>query len=404
MKHKILIGLTGLVVLVGGVVAFNWQKVERLNFTMNLFSGAEQYENFNRMTELFPSATMKASPTPFQFGEGDTIALPTSFETNGVAIDTETFLAETDTAALLVIEDGKVRFEDYRLTGGRDVQWLSMSVAKSFTSTLIGMAVEDGSIASIEDPVTKYVPALAGSAYDGVRIKDILQMSSGAAWDENYGDPDSDINRFGRILGAGGSFSEFVTTMKREKEPGTYNRYNSASTQVLGSLLLAATGRPIQEYMAEKLWTPLGMESDGYWLVDDDNVPMVFFGLNATARDYAKIGELFRKGGMWNGEQVVSADWVHDSITPDAPHLMPGDNPLSDFPMGYGYQWWVMDGDAQEFSAIGVYNQFIYVNPTKDLVIVKLSANSAYGTSTDGSAEREFETIDLFRAIGDALN
>ncbi|MDF1687970.1 MAG: serine hydrolase [Parvibaculaceae bacterium] len=404
MKNKILIGLAGLVVLVGGVVAFNWQKVERLNFTMNLFSGAEQYENFNRMTELFPSATMKASPTPFQFGEGEPMALPTSFETDGVTIDTEAFLTETDTAALLVIQNGNVRFEDYRLTGGRDVQWLSMSVAKSFTSTLVGMAVEDGSIASIEDPVTKYVPALAGSAYDSVRIKDILQMSSGAAWDENYGDPDSDINRFGRILGAGGSFSEFVTTMKREKEPGTYNRYNSASTQVLGSLLLAATGQPIQDYMAEKLWTPLGMESDGYWLVDDDNVPMVFFGLNATARDYAKIGELFRNGGMWNGEQVVSADWVHASITPDAPHLMPGDNPLSDFPMGYGYQWWVMDGDAQEFSAIGVYNQFIYVNPTKDLVIVKLSANSAYGTSTDGSAEREFETIDLFRAIGDALN
>ena len=404
MKNKILIALAGLVVLVGGVVAYNWQKVERLNFTMNLFSGAEQYENFNRMTELFPSTTMKAAATPFEFGQGEAIELPETFVADGAAVDTQLFLAETDTVALLVLQDGKVLFENYSLTGGRDVQWLSMSVAKSFTSTLVGMAVEEGAIASIEDPVTKYVPALVGSAYDGVRIKDILQMSSGAAWNEDYNDPDSDINRFGRILGAGGSFSEFVTTMTREREPGTYNRYNSASTQVLGSLLLAATGRPIQDYMSEKLWEPLGMESDGYWLVDDDNVPMVFFGLNATARDYAKIGELFRKGGVWNGEQLVSADWVHASITPDAPHLMPGDNPLSDFPMGYGYQWWVMDGDEQEFSAIGVYNQFIYVNPTKNLVIVKLSANSDYGTTADGSTEREFETIELFRAIGNALN
>lgn len=404
MKNKILIGLVGLVVLVGGVVAYNWQKVERLNFTMNLFSGAEQYENFNRMTELFPSATMKAAAVPFEFGQGDAIDLPETFIANGAAVGTQAFLAETDTAALLVIHDGKVRLERYSLTGGRDVQWLSMSVAKSFTSTLVGMAVEEGAIASIEDPVTKYVPALVGSAYDGVRIKDILQMSSGAAWNEDYNDPDSDINRFGRILGAGGSFSEFVTTMKREREPGTYNRYNSASTQVLGSLLMAATGRPIQDYMSEKLWEPLGMESDGYWLVDDDDVPMVFFGLNATARDYAKIGELFRNGGVWQGKQLVSADWVKASITPDAPHLMPGDNPLSDFPMGYGYQWWVMDGDEQEFSAIGVYNQFIYVNPTKDLVIVKLSANSDYGTTADGSTEREFETIELFRTIGNSLN
>ena len=404
MKNKILIGLAGLVVLVAGVVAYNWQKVERLNFTLNLFSGAEQYENFNRMTELFPSATMKAAASPFEFEQGEAIELPETFVADGASVNTQTFLAETDTAALLVIQDGKVRLERYSLTGGRDVQWLSMSVAKSFTSTLVGMAVEEGAIGSIEEPVTKYVPALAGSAYDGVRIKDILQMSSGAAWNEDYNDPDSDINRFGRILGAGGSFSEFVTTMKREQEPGTYNRYNSASTQVLGSLLMAATGRPIQEYMVDKLWEPLGMESDGYWLVDDDNVPMVFFGLNATARDYAKIGELFRNGGVWNGEQLVSADWVKASITPDAPHLMPGDSPLSDFPMGYGYQWWVMDGDEQEFSAIGVYNQFIYVNPTKDLVIVKLSANSEYGTTADGSTEREFETIELFRTIGNALN
>ncbi|MBV1886796.1 MAG: beta-lactamase family protein, partial [Parvibaculaceae bacterium] len=249
MKNKILIGLAGLVVLVAGVVAYNWQKVERLNFTLNLFSGAEQYENFNRMTELFPSATMKAAASPFEFEQGEAIELPETFVADGASVNTQTFLAETDTAALLVIQDGKVRLERYSLTGGRDVQWLSMSVAKSFTSTLVGMAVEEGAIGSIEEPVTKYVPALAGSAYDGVRIKDILQMSSGAAWNEDYNDPDSDINRFGRILGAGGSFSEFVTTMKREQEPGTYNRYNSASTQVLGSLLMAATGRPIQEYM-----------------------------------------------------------------------------------------------------------------------------------------------------------
>ena len=403
MKKKLLIGAVAIAAIAGGAYTYFNSEIDRASTVATLFTGEEQYENFNRMAEMFPHVTMKASATPFQFGDGETITLPASFTSAGKDVKTEQFLKDTDTAALLVLQDGKVRYENYTLTGGRDVNWLSMSVAKSFTSAMIGMAVEDGSIASIEDPVTKYVPDLAGSAYDGVRIKDILQMSSGAAWNEDYGDQESDINRFGRIMAIGGSFADFTKTIKREREPGTFNRYNSASTQVLGQLLLAATGKPIEQYMQEKIWNPLGMESDGIWLVDDDKVPMVFGGLNATARDYAKIGELFRNGGNWQGKQLVSADWVKASVTPDAPHLMPGDNPLSDFPMGYGYQWWVMDGDQGEYSAIGVYNQFIYVNPSKNMVIVKLSANSNYATSEDGSADKEFETIELFRAIGAGL-
>ena len=404
MKTKLLIAAVAIAAIGAGTYSYFNTEIDRASTISTLFTGEEQYENFNRMAEMFPHVTMTASATPFQFGEGEKITLPKSFAFADKDMDTTQFLQDTDTAALLVIQDGKVRYENYTLTGGRDVNWLSMSVAKSFTSTLIGMAIEEGSIESIEDPVTKYVPDLKDSAYDGVRIKDILQMSSGAAWNEDYGDPESDINRFGQIMALGGSFTEFTQKIKPERKPGTYNRYNSASTQVLGSLLLAATGKPIEQYMQEKLWTPLGMESDGIWMIDDDKVPMVFAGLNATARDYAKIGELFRNQGNWQGKQLVSADWVKASVTPDAPHLLPGENPLSDYPMGYGYQWWVMDGDQGEYSAIGVYNQFIYVNPSKDLVIVKLSANSEYGTTEDHSGDHEFDTIALFRAIGNALD
>jgi CubicO group peptidase (beta-lactamase class C family) len=373
-----------------------------VRFVATLFTGVEQDENFGRVAEYFPVSTMTRSPEPFDFADGPALALPASFTYAGHEYDTERFLSDTDTTALLVLQDGAVRYERYIRTGGRDVHWLSMSVAKSFVSAALGIAVAEGLIGSVEEPITSYLPELAGSAYDGVRIKDVLQMSSGARWDENYNDPSSDINRLGRILAIGGSLDAFLQGMVREREPGTYNLYDSADTQALGALLVRVTGRPIADYMQEKLWHPLGMEADGYWIVDDEGMELAFAGLNATARDYAKLGELYRNLGSWQGRQIVPRAWVVASVTPDAPHLLPGDNPASDFPLGYGYQWWVMDGEEGEYSAIGVLNQFIYVNPSRRLVIVKLSANSDYGTTPDGSLDRELETIELFRAIGNA--
>ncbi len=406
MKKVILGGLAALIVVVAGVGFYFQREIDRAAFAATLFSGAEQYENFNRLAELYPVSTMTASETPFDFPDGEAAPLPASFTYKGKEIDTETFLQETDTSAVLVIKDGEVRTERYMLTGGRDVNWLSMSVAKSFISAAVGIAVEEGHITSIEEPITKYALSLAGSAYDGVRIKDILQMSSGAAWNEDYSDPESDINRFGQIMALGGSFNAFAATLKRDKEPGTYNHYNSTDTQVLGMLLVGATGRTIADYMEEKLWKPLGMESDAYWLVDSEGMEMAFGGLNATARDYAKLGELYRLGGVWNGKQIIPAEWVSASITPDAPHLLPETKVAQGdfFPVGYGYQWWLPASTEGEYSAIGVYNQFIFVNPTKGTVIVKLSANSNYATSLDESAYREMETFELFRAINASLN
>lgn len=397
----------GFAVLIVGlaVLAFVFRgKIDRASTISTLFTGAEQYENFNRMKALFPTGEMTPSDKVFQFGEGRQISLPISFEYNGESRSMQTFMQETDTSALLVLKDGDVVFEEYWLTGGRDVQWLSMSVAKSFVSAAVGIAISEGHIASIDEPVTQYVPSLIGSAYDGVRIKDVLQMSSGAAWNEDYNDPDSDINRFGRIFALGGSLNDFAATLTPDNEPGTFNRYNSTDTQVLGMLLVNATGRSITDYMAEKLWHPMGAESAAYWLLDDEDMEMAFAGLNATARDYAKIGELYRLGGRLNGQQIIPEAWVTASVTPDAPHLQPGkNNPASDFELGYGYQWWIPEGNEGEFSAIGVYNQFIFVNPMDGVVIVKLSANSDYGSTPDESSYRELETIEMFRAIVDMV-
>lgn len=370
---------------------------ERMAFVTSLFSGAEQYERFNRLAEVFPNHHLAASSQPRRFPLGKEMLLPATYDHAGVTRDTGTFLRETDTAALLVIRDGQLVTEQYWLTGGPDVHWMSMSVGKSFVSALIGFALQDGYIDSIEDPITRYVAGLKGSAYDGVRIKDILQMSSGARWNEDYSDPESDIMRFIRVFGSGASLNAFAATLQREHPPGTVNYYNSTDTQTLGWLLRTVTGMSLAEYTQRKLWEPLGMESDAYWITDDSGMEMAAGGLQVTARDYAKLGEFYRLGGVSQGKQLLSADWVQASVTPDAPHVMPGHDPT--YPLGYGYQWWVPPGDEGEFSAIGVYNQFIYVNPTHKVVIVKLSANSGYGTTPDDSSWREMETLSLFRSI-----
>ena len=384
-------------------VTFIWinyaDRIQRLQVVGSLFTGAEQIQNFNSMHEMFPVNVLPPAEQVLEFESGVATPLPTSFMYLGAEVLTSEFITRTDSGALLVLKGGKVTFEQYWQTGGRDQTWLSMSVAKSFISALIGIAVDQGLIGDITEPVTDYVPELAGSAYDNVRIKDILQMSSGASWNEDYGDPESDINRFGRVFALGGSMNEFAATLVPELPPGTYNRYNSTDTQVLGMLLTKVTGRSVNDYMIEMLWHPMGAENVGYWLTDAEGMEMAFGGLNITARDYAKLGEMYRMGGALNGQQIVPADWVKASITPDAPHLMPGNNPNSDWPIGYGQQWWIPEGDVGEFMAIGVYNQFIYVAPESNTVIVKLSANSAYGTPDDPDASSEFESLELFRAI-----
>lgn len=375
---------------------------ERVAYLQSLFSGARQEDRFNRQHELFPVATMTAAPEPRPFPQGPAMRLPATYRFGDAEKDTAAFLAETDTVALMVIQDGEVRYEDYWLTGGPGVTWVSMSVAKSFVSAALGIAQAEGCFSSVDEQIVDHVPELKGSAYDGARIRDVLQMSSGARWNEDYSDPNSDINRFIAVFAHGGSFNDFTATLTRERTPGTWNLYNSTDTQALGMLLKNVTGRSIRDYVEDKLWHPLGMEDDAHWLVDSTGMEMAFGGLNATARDYAKLGELYRLGGSWNGRQIVPEAWVRDSVTADAPHLKAGAGGLAGTIFSYGYQWW-LPGDDGEFSAIGVYNQFVYVDPRRDLVVAKLSANHRYGTTNDESSFREAETIGLFRAIGQAL-
>lgn len=374
---------------------------------MGLFTGAPQHQNFCRMKDIAPTTTMGVSSRPTEWPQGARIDLPESYEFGGQTRSTTQFLTDTDTGALLVLVDGAVRYEEYWLTGGPAVPWLSMSVAKSFISALVGIAVDEGHITSIDDPISNYVPVEPGSAYDGAPIRTVLQMSSGARWNEDYSDPESDVFQISMaMLGAGGGLDGFVSRMVRDAEPGTVCRYNSGETQVLGALIARATGSSVTEYMQNKLVEPLGFESPGHWVTDTFGTEMSYGGLNLTARDFARLGELYRNKGAWNGKQIVPEQWVADSTRIDSPIREPGKPFVSDhqFDFGYGYQWWIPAGDRGDYSAIGVLNQLVYVDPSSATVIVKLSANRNYGTTNTEDANRDAENVEFLRAVVRSLD
>ncbi|MGB1217506.1 MAG: serine hydrolase domain-containing protein, partial [Saprospiraceae bacterium] len=332
----------------------------------------------------------------FEFSKGKSYTLPETFNYEGVDKSTKEFLNYINNSGFLIIHNDSIVYEDYKLGHTPETHHISWSVSKSFVSALFGILVDEGKIKSIEQTVTDYVPELKSSGYDGVRIKDVLQMSSGVLFDENYADFNSDINRMGRAIAFGGSMDDFAASLKREREPGKHNHYVSIDTHVLGMIIRKATGRSMHELLEEKIWSKLGMQSDGYWIKDDKDVSFVLGGLNATLRDYARFGRLYANHGNWNGEQIVPKEWVKSSVTPDAPHLMPGNNPNSSTALGYGYQWWLPSVPDGDFLAVGIHSQSIYVNQKRNLVIAFNSSNARFNEPGDGS---KMMFIQLFQTI-----
>jgi CubicO group peptidase (beta-lactamase class C family) len=363
-----------------------------------LFRGGPQVENFREMSSIYPVRVIRRAPSPSPLPEGPGVELPDVFEFQGRRLDTAEFLAEMETTGLLVVRDGRVVWETYSRGNDAGTQAIGWSVSKSFVSALIGIAVDEGAIASVEDPVTRYAPELAGGGYDGVRLKDVLQMSSGVRWNEDYSDPSSDVAAYGRVMAGGGSLDAFAANCVRAREPGSFNQYNSTDTHVLGLVLRRATGRALAEYLREKLWQPLGMEADGFWMVDATGAEMAGVGLSAVLRDYARLGCCYLNGGAWNGAQVVPAAWVRASVTPDAPHIVPGPRPTAGLPLGYGYQWWVPDGSGA-YCAMGVYHQYVWVDPPTRTVIAKTSAFRRYGSTPELASYRVGDHLALFATI-----
>jgi len=384
------------IAIIAGIYA---TELKQLYKVVNLFNDDVIVHNFSNMHEVMPTKIIKRSGEVRAFKHLPQ-NLPETFSFRGQKFNLENYLQDSSSTALLVIKDESITFEKYYQGTTENDLRASWSMAKSYLSAIFGIAVYEGHIPDLNVAVTDYVPNLKGSGYDGVTIKNVLQMSSGVAFNEDYNDFNSDINRFGRMMALGGGFDEFATTLTAEREQGTYMQYVSIDTHVLGMVLRAATGKSIEEYITRKLWSKLGNEHDGSYLVDGLGEPMVLGGLNASTRDYARLGVLFRDNGLINGEQVVSAQWIEDSITPDAPHLIPGKRDNAKPIFGYGYQWWIPEYSDQEFFAMGIYGQYIYINQKANVVIVKNSANTHF---SENEYESVHKSLAAFRVIALSL-
>ena len=399
---KTLKGIALLILLAALVVAlFYRQEAYRLYKVMTFFEPESISENFRGIKDIFPTRTVNASSAPFEFPYNELIDLPEGFVHNDSLVNTQDYLDHTLTDALIVLKNDSIVYEYYGNGFTAADKHISFSMSKSVVSALFGIAIEEGHIESIHKKVTDYLPEFAGTGYDDVSIKDVLQMSSGVAFNEDYSDFNSDINVLGRYFALGIPMSDFAKRLENECEPGTYNHYVSVNTQILGMILTRTTGKTIAEYMEEKLWEPLGAESEAYWIIDNEGMEFAIGGLNCTAKDYAKIGQLYLHNGNWNGQQLIPSDWIEDSTTPDAPHLIPGRRSNARSKDGYGYQWWIPLGAEDEFNAQGIYGQFIYVDPDQEMVVVKLSSNHHFKTDTTGYYHDH--EIALYRAIANEL-
>ncbi|MEL6914098.1 MAG: serine hydrolase [Pseudomonadota bacterium] len=358
-------------------------RIAQLLAVNSLFDDDVIVENFSRMPELFYATPLAASATPAPLPRGAEMALPAGYEA---------FVAARGLTSLLVLKDGAIVHEAYYQGTDADDLRISWSVAKSYLSTLIGTAVDRGEIASLEDPVTDYAPAMAGTAYDGARVIDVLRMQSGALFDERYKVFSSDINRMGRVLALGASMDDFAQGItETRRAPGERFEYVSIDTHVLGMVLRGATGRSVVALMEERLTGPLGIEAEGAYITDGRGVAFVLGGLNFTTRDYARFGQMIMQGGTWRGERIVSESWLRAATRPSAT-TAPG-------AIRYGYQWWIpADADISDpdhaFMGRGIYGQHLYVDPKANVVIVQTAG------------DREFDApgitagyIDFFRAL-----
>lgn len=398
MKKTVVLVTLGL--LLAGALLFltrPWSDYDPL--AMNtLFHPDKRVENFRHMDRIFPARTITASPQPFEFPR-DERPLALDYDFDGKRRTLDGFLERASITGLLVIKDGAIVHERYRLGADADSRFTSWSMAKSYVATLVGMALADGRIDSLDDPISDYVPALGDTAYEGVPIRHVLQMSSGVDFDETYSDHFSDVRQFfWKVFVFGQRADDVITGYGRARPSGEEFHYASIDTQALGLLLREIYDRPLTELLEDRLWHPLGA-AEAFWNVDDeseDATPVAFCCLNARLRDFAGLGQLYLQQGRWQGEQLLPAAWVTEATRPGAPRLEPGASPYDYGPRGYQYQWWVPEDYDREYFAAGHYGQYVYVSEPDNLVIARTAVDPDYRDHTT-------EAIAVFRAIRDAL-
>ena len=371
-----------LALILAAVVIGLWKREEitRLLAVNSLFSADKIISNFSHMDAAFLTA-------PVPRGDGPTVPLDYGPETT-LPAEVDQWIVDRTVTALVVLKGGDIVYENYFQGTGPDDLRISWSVAKSYLSALVGILLDEGKIALLDDPVIQYAPQLKGSAYDGATLQNVLQMSSGVTFDEDYLDKNSDINRMGRILALGGKMDDFTADLtERFAEPGQQWQYVSIDTHVIGMVVRGATGRTVADLLSEKIIAPLGLERSPYYVTDGVGTAFVLGGLNLTTRDYARFAQMFAQGGQWQGKQIVPAAWVTASTAASAP-TAPGK-------IGYGFQWWIPQGAAAgEYMARGVYGQYLYIDTARNVVIATNAADRKFREA--GVSQRN---IDIFRLI-----
>ena len=328
-----------------------------------LTKGASPYD-----FRFLPERLLTASPHPYLFAVDPSkeILVQEAFQSNPTIKDLDSFLASTGTQAFLVIQNDKVIYERYFMGYKRDSVVTSFSIAKSFDSAMIGIAIQEGFIKSADDPITNYLPELAqrDPRFKDIRIRDLLRMASGLRYDPNrpFGMGD------GSLTYSFDDLRHLALTETEIVEPAGVNfLYNNYNPLLLGMILERATGKAVTTYLQEKIWTPLGMEFDASWSLDSEKsgFEKMESGINARAIDFAKLGRLYLNRGNWDGNQIVPAEWVAESIQDNG--LIEGHS------IFYGYMWWGerCKTDTQDFFAIGNFGQFVYVSPSKNMIIVR---------------------------------
>ncbi len=342
-------------------------RVQKAGAEILFWSDEQRSANFRRMEDIFPGTTAKASPEPLALPKG----APLAMDDAAVAA----FMQAQQVAGLMVIKDGKIVLERYGLGLKPTDRWTSFSVAKSFTSTLVGAAISDGKIGSLQDPVTAYIPELGGSGYDGVTIEQLLSMTSGVAWNEDYTDPQSDVVKMLSIPVEAGQdpVTAYMKTLKREYAPGTHWEYKTGETNLIGTLVSRATGQRLSDYAKRKIVDPAGFAGDLFWMVDSATNNIGGCCLSLRLSDYARMG-LFAMDG---GKGQVPDGWFAAAGSSQADTGIAG--------VGYGYQWWVYPGG--NYGAQGIFGQAITIFPEQNVVIAAVS-NWPVASSRKLTAER----------------
>lgn len=289
--------------------------------------------------------------------------------------DIDSFVRDTKVTGLMVVRNGVVVEERYALGATSADHFTSWSMAKSVLSTLVGIALREGKIRSLDDKASDYAPDLAGTAYGNTRLRNLLRMSSGIAWDDNFRNTNSDITHlYENAFVFDEPVSAFVAGFGRERPEGTHFHYVSSDPQILSEVLRGAVGEPVSDYLSQKLWQPLGMRPGAYWNTDYEGEELAFCCLNATLEDFAKFGLFVDQGGRWNGEQILPANWLRDAANVSEPYLKSGPHGTGKT-SGYGYLWWLPDGTEGEMFANGIFGQTIWINRSHHIVIVIMSAD-----------------------------